>query len=585
MTDLMTKTPPASRPAASGARRRLSREEVAAIELGHTAISRRTATLLVIGFLLTILSVPFGQHVVSLLNGSQSDQSVVSVLPPIYDVHGLVPSLDQIKQVRSWREAYALLPSPEQIKAFETNVEEHSTLARWLIPRVQWMLTAMGGSGNEQALVGRNGWLFYKPAVDYLTGPPFLDEQRLARIARFEDRSADPLPAIVQLNAQLAERGITLVLMPTPGKAQVHPEQLASGFDGVSAALQNPSYERFMVRLREADVMVYDPGPLLMQRKQLGESQYLATDTHWSPKAMQAVAEQIAEQLADKLPSAEQDRYAQQHQTVSNLGDVAVMLKLPESQTLYKPQEITIAPVQVEGVPWTATPNAPVLLLGDSFSNIYSQAELGWGEGAGLAEQLSFALKLPLDRIVINAGGAHATRQRLAAELARTPQRLDGVRVVLWQFAQRELLAGDWKPIPLPPITAAQAPAHPIAAEQITVRGVIRAIGRPPEPGTVPYRDCLVAVHLESIDVLEGQSDATEVLVFIHGMRNNRLTDAARWSIGQRVELTLQPWENTSQQIQSTQQAMTGTDADFMITSWWFAPIMQGVDRPQEPGR
>src|SRR5690606_23876526 len=194
--------------------------------------------------------------------------------------------------------------------------------------------------------------------------------------------------------------------------------------------------------------------------------------------AMQAVAEHVAGLLADRLPTARQEGYTRQHQTVSNLGDVAVMLKLPESQALYKPQEVTIAPVQVEGVPWTATPGAPVLLLGDSFSNIYSQTELGWGEGAGLAEQLSFALKLPLDRIVINAGGAHATRQRLAAELARAPQRLDGVRVVLWQFAQRELLAGDWKPIPLPQPTEAPSPTRPVATEQITVRGVIRAIGR-----------------------------------------------------------------------------------------------------------
>jgi hypothetical protein len=30
------------------------------------------------------------------------------------------------------------------------------------------------GVGNEQACVGRDGWLFYRPDVEYITGPPFL---------------------------------------------------------------------------------------------------------------------------------------------------------------------------------------------------------------------------------------------------------------------------------------------------------------------------------------------------------------------------------------------------------------------------
>ena len=73
-----------------------------------------------------------------------------------------------------------------------------------------------------------------------------------------------------------------------------------------------------------------------------------------------------------------------------------------------------------------------MLLLGDSFSAVYSQAELGWGTGAGLAERLSWHLGLPVDRIVRNAGGATAAREALAAALAAEPGRLDGVRVVVW---------------------------------------------------------------------------------------------------------------------------------------------------------
>jgi alginate O-acetyltransferase complex protein AlgJ len=71
---------------------------------------------------------------------------------------------------------------------------------------------------------------------------------------------------------------------------------------------------------------------------------------------------------------------------------------------------------------------------------------MGWGEAAGLGEQLSFALQRPIDRIIQNDQGAHATR----GLLAREPDRLDGKRVVIWQFAARELAFGDWKVIEMP---------------------------------------------------------------------------------------------------------------------------------------
>ena len=72
-----------------------------------------------------------------------------------------------------------------------------------------------------------------------------------------------------------------------------------------------------------------------------------------------------------------------------------------------------------DGRPWRPDPTADVLLLGDSFTNIFSLEAMGWGTAAGLAEQLSFVLGRPVDRLVQNANGAFATREALARELAR----------------------------------------------------------------------------------------------------------------------------------------------------------------------
>ena len=36
-------------------------------------------------------------------------------------------------------------------------------------------MTGWLGAGNERVYPGRDGWLFYRPDVEYLTGPGFLD--------------------------------------------------------------------------------------------------------------------------------------------------------------------------------------------------------------------------------------------------------------------------------------------------------------------------------------------------------------------------------------------------------------------------
>jgi hypothetical protein len=67
-----------------------------------------------------------------------------------------------------------------------------------------------------------------------------------------------------------------------------------------------------------------------------------------------------------------------------------------------------------------------------------------------LVEQLSYTLQRPIDRIVQNDEGAHATRGLLRRDLASGGNRLADKRVVIWQFAARELAFGDWRVIRLP---------------------------------------------------------------------------------------------------------------------------------------
>ena len=207
---------------------------------------------------------------------------------------------------------------------------------------------------------------------------------------------------------------------------------------------------------------------------------YLRTDTHWTPAAMDRVAGQLAAEVIERLgPPGRPVAYERRPVRVSGIGDIARMLRLPPAAGRFPPQEVTIRRVTTpEGAPWRPERGAEVLLLGDSFTNVYSQDALGWGGGAGLAEQLAFHLRRPVDRIAVNAGGAHTTREALARAAPRRPGRLDGVRLVIYQFADRELSHGDWRPVDLSgggPRARTAATAAP--AEQRPVPGPGGAVG------------------------------------------------------------------------------------------------------------
>jgi hypothetical protein len=98
---------------------------------------------------------------------------------------------------------------------------------------------------------------------------------------------------------------------------------------------------------------------------------------------------------------------------------------------------------------WQLAQNSEILLLGDSFTNIYRLEGSGWGRAVRFAEQLSEQLPAPVDLLAKNDNGTYVTRQMLTAELGRGHDRLAGKRVVIWELAERELAFGCWKLLPV----------------------------------------------------------------------------------------------------------------------------------------
>ncbi len=370
----------------------LHREVQAREELGHTAVSPWLAALLTGIFLGMIAAVPL-----------------------------LQPS-----PAAPFKEFAADRPLLDSMIRFEDRLEEESWVMEELLPPVQLFLTGVLGTGNEQVVPGRggrDGWLFYRPAVDSL----------LESGVR-----SDPRPALLDLHRQLAERGIRMLVLPVPVKAAIHPEKLTSR--PVRPPIRNASWEDFVRFLEREGIAVLDLAPALVR----SPPQFLATDTHWTPDGMELAAKALADWIRASIPLQGPEKiWQREERQVEGLGDLARMLELPAGQRLFPPQRVTVRPVPG----WRPDPSAEVLILGDSYTNVYSRSDLGWGTGAGLAEQLAFHLRRPVDRIAMNAGGAWASRQALARELAAGRDRLAGKKVVVVEFSARELSVGDWRRI------------------------------------------------------------------------------------------------------------------------------------------
>lgn len=521
----------------------LSREEVAKIEVGRTDVSRPVAAALAALFLFVICAPPLVQAVHDFRARRAEPRAPMARAMPETS-GGLVR--------RALRANSALL---RRMHEFEDALENESLVGRAIRPPMQYFMARALGAGNEKAYCGARPWLFYRAGIDYLTGPGFLDPARLAARAASgtEWRAApqpDPRKAIVQFRDQLARRGVRLVVMPTPVKPMIHPEKLASAYSDHAAALQNPSYETFVRDLGVACVPVFDVAAELAARRAGDGAQYLATDTHWTPDAMQFVARRLAEYVREsvELPTAAEPEFATRAASVSGTGDLVTMLQLPPGRRGFPEETVELRQVlSAQGGVWRAEPAADILVLGDSFCNIYSLDAMGWGESAGLVEQLSVELRRPLDRIVINDNGAFGARAALARELRRGRDRLAGKELVIWQFAARELSEGDWRleelELGAPPATRFVAPP---AGSAWGVKGVVASVSPVPLPGSVPYKDHVLAAHLVDVESAGSGVSNAQALIYMMSMTDNRWTRAARLRPGEIVDLKLQSWSDVA---------------------------------------
>ncbi|MCH8513570.1 MAG: hypothetical protein LAT83_18225 [Kiritimatiellae bacterium] len=450
---------------------------------------------------------------------------------------------------------------------WETEIEDTAWFHGHLLRAGQPLLWRLG-SGNGQAIPGRDGWLNYQPDLKFLTHRPF-------------DASV-PVEGIQAFHDALADLGIRLLVVPAPVKPQIHPESISR--TDLSRPLTQAAEDEVYRQLEARGIATLD------LRKPLAEfakdsPAYLRTDPHWTPEAMRHAADLAIKKITAlewTEPGEESVALRLTEREITHHGDITAMLGLAEGQTLIPPETIVQKEVDLDS---DAAPK--VLLLGDSFSNIFSLEAMGWGKDGGFGEHLAASLRHPVRRRVRNDAGASATRDMIAREMARGQNPLEGIEVVVWQFAARELKFGNWEPIPFslrdPPDTPETPPKIEGEVrdgglidgfETLTVTATVAAVSSIPRPGQVAYADHVATVHLRDVQSEAGDIINAEAVARFQSMRNRTLLEASGWRSGTRLRLRLIPFSDVESQYGSLNTSELD-DLDLMLaTPFWIEEVL-----------
>lgn len=313
---------------------------------------------------------------------------------------------------------------------------------------------ATADQAGAMAIAGTDGWLFLSKELRHLGAGPFWGEAAAKVSHADKPEWADPLPVILDFKAQLDSAGIQLILVPVPPKAVIYPDQLGAAAKIPATARLDAAHQAFYALLREQGVTVLDLTDEFLAARAQGKDAdqlFCKTDTHWSPAACALAAKRLAELIGPKLgPAPATNPFKATAQPVAFVGDLEKALRAESGAQEQLPAQL-VAPTGADPkVTATVDKASPVLLLGDSHCLVFHAGDDMLARDMGLADQLAFALGMPVDLLGVRGSGATPARMNLLQRTRGNPQYLAGKKVVVWCFTAREFTESQgWRKVPV----------------------------------------------------------------------------------------------------------------------------------------
>jgi hypothetical protein len=304
-------------------------------------------------------------------------------------------------------------------------------------------LAAKAEAQQKAAIVGQDGWLFLTAELRHLGIPRFWGETAKTVSRATNSEAADPLPAILDFNAQLKQAGIELLLIPVPPKAAIYADKVTPPQDAARPDAADAAFYRLCA---EQGLKIVDLFPAFQRARQTEPAPlYCRTDSHWSGRGCVVAAELLKKELAGRAWLADVPRHAYKGEWREDeiQGDLATFVDPKAGSEKIRLRHVA----DTDGATPVDWRESPVLLLGDSHTLVFHAGEDMHGTGAGLADQLALELGFPVD--VVGVRGSGATPSRI--NLLRRKDNLAGKKLVIWCFSAREFTeaTGGWRKVPV----------------------------------------------------------------------------------------------------------------------------------------
>jgi hypothetical protein len=295
--------------------------------------------------------------------------------------------------------------------------------------------------GSHDVVVGDSGALFYREDVGLVTSAHF------PLVHRPEKHPS--VPVLADFAAKLAARGVHLIVLPVPVATSLYPARLWPSYASPAGTAEVSGYATWLGALRDRGVDVIDLIPTFSAQRGGQEPLYSLRNTHWLPRGIDLAADVTAKRIRPFISAGATMQFDERNESVQVFSDLLGMLDLPDDGTRF-PKERTSSDIVLDGSqPYLSRPGGPVLLMGDSFSGVFSgERAQDEPKGAGFTAHLSAALGTTVEAVV-RPGASPAD---LRKELSTRPELLREKQVVIWEFCVRSLLIDDWHPMPLPPL-------------------------------------------------------------------------------------------------------------------------------------
>jgi hypothetical protein len=492
--------------------------------------------------------------------------------PPSYDPNQPNPEKKKIVSHLRWLERG--LDQAGYAVAMRQNTQE------WLITRF--------AEGSQKVHIGFNGWLFYNADLKALTGygpvkPEPFSVMKDPELAKLPTAGA----CISEFAAQLKERGIQLLFVPVPLKPMFYGGDVAVELDVRDVkSLTHPDAKKFYDSLRQQGVDVLDLTETFVKLRNTPKSYYyleptaanreiaresfertkeredafLFQDTHWTVDGMRVAAEKVAGHIKEKYPNA----FRPMARTITiadgvyrdSTGDLVKLLDLKNPGQIFRAEQQFLRVVG-EG---TEDAYAPMVLLGDSFVNIFDDPSIGFGDPknpekrmrAGFAQHLSLLLNQPLDVIAQNGRGSTGVRREFAR---RYDDEVRSKKLVIWVIAARDVLLSrtaahqaniEWDFVKFNPNKSPDAldiSPGSTSSSSIVVEATLSEKSANQDAVGTPYRDALHAAVYDVGSVVDGELAAKQVVGIQWTFKDKVMQPTSTFTVGKKYKLTLVPWD------------------------------------------